>query len=66
MIAGQKQMRAVVDHHAGDVVVIGAATAARLSRRFMHDDAAALRRQAHGGSETGEAGADDVNGAGVR
>ena len=41
VIARQQQMVAVVDHHVERGIVKGAAAAARLIGRFMHDDAVA-------------------------
>ena len=61
MIARQQQMIAVVDHHVERGIVIGAAAAAGLMGRLMHDDAVAALREPHGSGEAGEPGADDVD-----
>ena len=62
MIARQHQMVAVVDGHAEDGVVIGAAASAGERRRFVHDDGFAAQRELDRGGKAGETGADDVDG----
>src|SRR5579883_3318236 len=56
-------MIAVVDHHAERRVVIGAATAAREGRRFVHGDALAAPGKAHRGRKPGKSSPDDMDGA---
>ena len=54
-------MIAVVDHHVERGIVIGAAAAAGLIGRFMHDDALAGLREPHRGGEAGNPGADNMD-----
>ena len=61
MVARQQQMRAVVDMHAGRGIVIGAASAAGLTRGFVHGDRDSRLRQTHGSGKAGKSGADNMN-----
>ena len=65
VIARQDQVITVVERHAEDRVVVRAASAARLGRRFDHRDLGAFAGQGDGGRKTGQARADDVDHSGV-
>jgi hypothetical protein len=56
-------MIAVIDDHIEQAVVIGAASAPCLSRRFIYDDVRAALRRSYGCGQPGEAGTDDMNSA---
>src|SRR3954464_8983830 len=60
-IARQEQVIAIIDRHADAVVVVGAAAAARDSRRLMYNDGMAARRELDRSRQAGEAGAYDVD-----
>jgi hypothetical protein len=54
-------MVAIVDRHVQHRIDIRAAAAAGLSARLVHNDAPAFLREARGGGEAGQAGADNMN-----
>ena len=58
-------MRAVVDEHVGRVVVIRAASSARISRRLMDRDRTMRLRQADGGSKPCQPRSDDMDSTGL-
>ena len=66
MVAGQQQMRAIVDRHVRAAVVIGPAAAARLQCRFMHGHRPTGAGQAHRGGKARHARADDMDRAAIR
>jgi hypothetical protein len=62
-IAGQDKMIAIVDDHIEQAVVVGAATASCLLRRFIYDDLHAATCRSYGCGQSGKTGTHDVNSA---